>query len=192
MVRYADDLVVGFEHRGDAQLFLKQFGERLAKFGLELHPEKTRLLEFGRFAAENRRQRGEKKPETFTFLGFVHYRGTSLKGRFMVWRETASKRMVAKLKQIKLTLRRRMHEPLPQMGAWLRRVLQGFYRYHAVPGKLRAMNVFRHRLERLWRSVLRHRSQRARSGWRCIAQLFGSLASYAARSASLSSVWVRR
>ena len=171
VVRYADDLVGGFQHRADAELFLKQFGERLAKFGLELHPEKTRLLEFGRFAAENRRKRGKKKPETFTFLGFVHYCGTSPKGRFMVWRETANKRMVAKLKQIKLTLRRRMHEPLPQIGAWLRRVLQGFYRYHAVPGNLRAMNVFRHRLQRMWRSVLRHRSQRARAGWRYIAQL---------------------
>ena len=171
VVRYADDLVVGFQHRADAELFLQQFGERLAKFGLELHPEKTRLLEFGRFAAENRRRRGEKKPETFTFLGFVHYCGTTPKGRFMVWRETANKRMVAKLKQIKQTLRRRMHAPVPQVGAWLRRVLQGFYRYHAVPGNLRAMNVFRHRLQRTWRSVLRHRSQRARGGWQYIAQL---------------------
>jgi RNA-directed DNA polymerase len=171
VVRYADDLVVGFQHRADAELFLKQFGERLAKFGLELHPEKTRWLEFGRFAAENRRRRGEKKPETFTFLGLVHYCGTTPKGRFMVWRETANKRMVAKLKQIKQTLRRRMHEPVPQVGAWLRRVLQGFYRYHAVPGNLRAMNVFRHRLQRTWRSVLHHRSQRARGGWQYLAQL---------------------
>jgi RNA-directed DNA polymerase len=171
VVRYADDLVVGFQRRADAELFLQQFGERLAKFGLELHPEKTRLLEFGRFAAENRRRRGEKKPETFTFLGLVHYCGTTPKGRFMVWRETANKRMVAKLKQIKQTLRRRMHAPVPQVGAWLRRVLQGFYRYHAVPGNLRAMNVFRHRLQRTWRSVLRHRSQRARGGWQYIAQL---------------------
>jgi len=171
VVRYADDLVVGFQYRADAELFLQQFRERLAKFGLELHPEKTRVLEFGRFAAENRRRRGGKKPETFTFLGFVHYCGTGPKGRFMIWRETANKRMVAKLKQIKLTLRRRMHESLPQVGAWLRRVLQGFYRYHAVPGNLRAMNVFRRRLQRLWRGVLRRRSQRAIAGWRRIAQL---------------------
>ena len=145
VVRYADDLVVGFQSKTEAERFLKEFQERLAKFGLELHPEKTRLLEFGRFAAVDRRKRGEKKPETFTFLGFTHQCGTSPRGLFMVWRQTANKRMVAKLKQIKQTLRRRMHEPLNQIGAWLRSVSQGFYQYHAVPGNLRAMNAFRHR-----------------------------------------------
>jgi group II intron reverse transcriptase/maturase len=172
VVRYADDLVVGFEHRAEAERFLEQFRERLAKFGLELHPEKTRLLEFGRFAAVDRRQRGEKKPETFTFLGFVHQCGTDPKGRFMVWRQTANKRMVAKLRQIKQTLRHRMHEPVPQIGAWLRSVLRGFYQYHAVPGNLRALSTFRHRLGYLWRSTLRHRGQRPKVSWERLGPLF--------------------
>ena len=172
VVRYADDLVMGFQHKADAERFLEEFRERLAKFGLELHPEKTRLLEFGRYAAENRRRRGEKKPGTFTFLGFVHQCGTSPKGRFMVWRQTANKRMVAKLKQIKQTLRDRMHEPLGRIGAWLRSVLQGYYRYYAVPGNLRAMNVFRYRVQRLWRRTLRHRGQRSKIGWQRIGPLF--------------------
>jgi RNA-directed DNA polymerase len=172
VVRYADDLVVGFQSRTEAERFLKEFQERLAKFGLELHPEKTRLLEFGRFAAVDRRKRGEKKPETFTFLGFTHQCGTSPRGLFMVWRQTANKRMVAKLKQIKQTLRRRMHEPLNQIGAWLPSVSQGFYQYHAVPGNLRAMNAFRHRLRRMWRSTLRHRSQRPNVSWERLAPLF--------------------
>ena len=172
VVRYADDLVVGFQTKADAERFLKEFEERLAKFGLEMHPEKTRLLEFGRFAAVDRRRRGEKKPETFTFLGFVHQCGTSPRGLFMVWRQTANQRMVAKLKQIKQTLRHRMHEPLEQIGKWLRSVAQGFYQYHAVPGNLRAMNAFRHRLKRLWRSTLRHRSQRPNVGWQRIGPLF--------------------
>jgi RNA-directed DNA polymerase len=172
VVRYADDLVVGFQSKTEAERFLKEFQERLEKFGLELHPEKTRLLEFGRFAAVDRRKRGEKKPETFTFLGFTHQCGTSPRGLFMVWRQTANKRMVAKLKQIKQTLRRRMHEPLNQIGAWLRSVSQGFYQYHAVPGNLRAMNAFRHRLRRMWRSTLRHRSQRPNVSWERIGPLF--------------------
>lgn len=172
VVRYADDLVVGFESKADALRFLEQFRERLAKFGLELHPEKTRLLEFGRFAAVDRRERGEKKPETFTFLGFVHQCGKSSRGLFVVWRQTANKRMVAKLKQIKQQLRRRMHEPLEQIGKWLQSVAQGYYQYHAVPGNLRAMNTFRHRLRRMWRSTLRHRSQRPKAGWDRIGPLF--------------------
>jgi RNA-directed DNA polymerase len=172
VVRYADDLVVGFQNKADAERFLNAFRERLAKFDLELHPEKTRLLEFGRFAAVDRRKRGEKKPETFTFLGFVHMCGTSTRGLFTVWRRTANKRMVAKLKQIKQTLRRRMHEPLNQIGTWLRSVSQGFYQYHAVPGNLRAMSIFRYRLKRLWRSTLRHRSQRPNVSWMHIGPLF--------------------
>jgi len=172
VVRYADDLVMGFQHKADAERFLKEFRERLAKFGLELHPEKTRLLEFGRFAAVDRRKRGEKKPETFTFLGFIHQCGTSPRGLFMVWRQTANKRMVAKLKQIKQTLRLRMHEPLDQIGTWLRSVSQGFYQYHAVPGNLRAMSTFRHRLRRLWRNTLRQRSQRPNVRWERIGPLF--------------------
>ncbi len=172
VVRYADDLVVGFQNKADAVRFLREFRERLAKFGLEVHPEKTRLLEFGRFAAVDRRKRGEKKPETFTFLGFIHQCGTSPRGLFVVWRQTANKRMVAKLKQIKQTLRCRMHEPLDQTGTWLKSVSEGFYQYHAVPGNLRAMNAFRHRLRRLWRSMLRHRSQRPNVRWERIGPLF--------------------
>ncbi len=168
----ATHLVVGFQNKADAERFLNAFRERLAKFDLELHPEKTRLLEFGRFAAVDRRKRGEKKPETFTFLGFVHMCGTSTRGLFTIWRRTANKRMVAKLKQIKQTLRRRMHEPLNQIGTWLRSVSQGFYQYHAVPGNLRAMSIFRYRLKRLWRSTLRHRSQRPNVSWMHIGPLF--------------------
>src|SRR6202790_2899193 len=172
VVRYADDLVVGFQNKADAERFQNEFRERLAKFDLELHPEKTRLLEFGRYAAVNRRKRGEKKPETFTFLGFVHQCGSGPRGLFVVWRQTAKKRMVAKLKQIKQTLRRRMHEPLNQNGTWLRSVLQGFYQYHAVPGNLRAMSIFRYRLKLMWQSTLRHRSQRPNVGWAHIGPLF--------------------
>jgi RNA-directed DNA polymerase len=166
VVRYADDLVVGFEHRAEAERFLKEFRERLAKFGLELHPEKTRLIEFGRFAARNRKQRGEGKPETFTFLGFTHYCGKRRSnGTFIVWRETAKKRMVAKLLAIKAELRRRMHEPVASVGEWLQKVALGYYQYHAVPGNLDHLRVFMHRLRRLWRMVLLRRSQRNRASW---------------------------
>jgi len=172
VVRYADDLVVGFQYRAEAERFWKDFQDRLAKFGLELHPEKTRLLEFGRFAAVTRRKRGEKKPETFTFLGFTHQCGTHQRGHFEIWRRTANKRMVAKLKQIKQTLRRRMHEPLDQIGAWLQSVARGFYQYHAVPGNLPTMSTFRERLRRLWRGTLRRRSQRRSDQWERIGTLF--------------------
>ena len=162
VVRYADDLVVGFESRAEAERFLNEFRERLAKFGLELHSEKTRLIEFGRFAALNRKQRGEGKPETFTFLGFTHYCGKRQNGAFTVWRETAKKRMVAKLQEIKMELLHRRHEPLPSVGAWLCKVMSGYYQYHAVPGNLPQLAIFRYRLGRLWRRALARRSQR---GW---------------------------
>ena len=166
VVRYADDLVVGFQHRTDAQRFLEEFRERLAKFGLELHAEKTRLIEFGRFAAENRRQRGEGKPETFTFLGFTHFCGrTTHAGAFTVWRITAKKRMVAKLKALKVELQRRKHDPTRETGAWLRKVVLGYYQYHAVPGNSTQLRVFWRRACRLWRNVLVRRSQRARVRW---------------------------
>jgi group II intron reverse transcriptase/maturase len=165
MVRYADDLVVGFQHRAEAERFLREFQERLAKFGLEIHPEKTRLIEFGRFARANRKQRGEGKPETFTFLGFTHYCGTNSKGYFVVWRRTAAKRMRAKLLSLKQELRRKMHEPVGVVGKWLKRVVEGYYRYHAVPGNIVVLGRFRERLSRLWRQVLRRRSQRRRPGW---------------------------
>ncbi len=134
-----DDLVVGFEHRTEAEQFLEAFRERLAKFGLELHPDKTRLIEFGRFAIQNRKQRGQGKPETFTFLGFTHYCGKRRSnGTFIVRRKTVRKRMVAKLRAIYAELRRRMHEPIAEVGAWVKKVVAGYYRYHAVPGNLHA------------------------------------------------------
>src|SRR5262244_3543186 len=166
VVRYADDLVVGFQHRTDAERFLREFRERLAKFGLELHPDKTRLIEFGRFAARDRKARGEGKPETFTFLGFTHYCGKRHKsGTFTVWRITAKKRMVAKLKAIKAELQRRMHDRMAEVGAWLRKVVLGYYQYHAVPGNTTQLRIFKLRVCRLWQSVLVRRSQRARMRW---------------------------
>src|SRR5271157_342064 len=166
VVRYADDLVVGFQHRTEAERFLKEFRERLAKFGLELHPDKTRLIEFGRFAAQDRKQRGEGKPETFTFLGFTHYCGQRHKsGTFTVWRITAQKRMVAKLKAIKAELQRRRHDRMVEVGAWLRKVVLGYYQYHAVPGNTMQLRIFKLRVCRLWHSVLVRRSQRAQMRW---------------------------
>ena len=161
-VRYADDLVVGFEDRTEAERFLQEFRERLAKFGLELHPEKTRLIEFGRYAQANRQARGEGEPESFTFLGFTHSCGINSAGKFTIWRRTARKRLEAKLQQVKQTLRARMHEPAPQVGDWLRRVLKGFYQYHAIPGNWRSLLRFRLQIGRYWRHVLRRRSQRGR------------------------------
>jgi group II intron reverse transcriptase/maturase len=163
VVRYADDLVVGFESRAEAERFLEEFRERLAKFGLELHPEKTRLIEFGRFAASNRHRRGQGKPETFTFLGFTHYCGKRRKdGAFTVWRETAKKRLVAKVQAIKLELTRRRHEPTALVGQWLRKVITGYYQYHAVPGNLPRLNLFRWRLRWVWWRALSRRGQRRR------------------------------
>jgi RNA-directed DNA polymerase len=163
VVRYADDLVVGFESRVEAERFLKEFRERLAKFGLELHTEKTRLIEFGRFAAQDRKRRGQGKPETFTFLGFTHYCGKRRKdGAFIVGRETAKKRLVAKLKAIKTELQRRRHEPIASVGSWLRKVTSGYYQYHAVPGNLPRLELFRWRLGWVWWRALSRRSQRSR------------------------------
>jgi group II intron reverse transcriptase/maturase len=166
VVRYADDLVLGFENRADADRFLAEFRERLAKkFGLELHADKTRLIEFGRYAARNRQRRGEGKPETFTFLGFTHFCGQLTTGPFIVWRITAKKRMVAKLKAIKAELRFRKHHRTIEVGAWLRKVVLGYYQYHAVPGNTGPLRVFMCRVRWLWRGVLIRRSQRARVRW---------------------------
>src|SRR6266446_6386816 len=166
VVRYADDLVVGFQYRTDAERFLQEFRERLAKFGLELHADKTRLIEFGRFAARDRKYRGEGKPETFTFLGFTHFCGQLNSRRaFIVWRITPKKRMVAKLKAIKAELQRRKHHRTTEVGAWLRTVVLGYYQYHAVPGNSIQLRIFNRRVGRLWRSVLVRRSQRAQMRW---------------------------
>jgi RNA-directed DNA polymerase len=162
VVRYADDLVVGFQHRTDAERFLQEFQERLVRFGLELHPDKTRLIEFGRFAVRDRKRRGEGKPKTFTFLGFTHFCGQlTSSGAFNVWRVTAKKRMVAKLKAIKAELQRRKHHRTSEAAAWLRKVVLGYYQYHAVPGNSPQLRIFRRRVCRLWRSVSVRRSQRA-------------------------------
>jgi RNA-directed DNA polymerase len=163
VVRYADDLVVGFEHQDEAERFLTAFQERLRHFGLEVHDEKTRLIEFGRHAAVRRKMRGEGKPETFTFLGFTHIcRQRKSDGSFVVWRETASKRLRAALTRIRLALRERMHEPVAQTGLWLRRVVQGYFLYHGVPGNWPSMSLFRHRICKLWWHTLNRRSQRGR------------------------------
>jgi RNA-directed DNA polymerase len=171
-VRYADDLVVGFEQREDAERFLREFQERLAGFALELHPEKTRLIEFGRFAQVNRQQRGEGKPEAFTFLGFTHYCSTDTKGHFAVRRRTVLQRMRTTLHAIKAKLRQRMHEPVNAVGVWLKRVVSGYYRYHALPDNQRALWRFRDRLCDLWRSMLGRRSQRSRPSWKRIRPTF--------------------
>jgi RNA-directed DNA polymerase len=161
-VRYADDLVVGFQHRAEAERFLKEFRERLAKFGLELHPEKTRLIEFGRFAEANRQERGAGEPEMFTFLGFTQQCGTNSLGRFTIWQRTERKRMEAKLQAVKQTLHARMHEPVPKVGEWLGRVLNGYFQYHAVPGNMASLHRFRARIVFYWQHALARRSQRGR------------------------------
>jgi group II intron reverse transcriptase/maturase len=173
VVRYADDAVLGFEHREEAERFLREVRERLAKFGLELHPEKTRLIEFGRFAASNREKRGGGKPETFDFLGFTHICGKNGKtGYFVVRRKTVRKRMRAKLQALKAELRRRMHQPIAATGEWLQSVVRGYYQYHAVPGNIASLGVFRERLIRQWRHVLRRRSQKRRPNWDRLSRHF--------------------
>ncbi|HET9982125.1 MAG TPA: group II intron reverse transcriptase/maturase [Longimicrobiales bacterium] len=162
VVRYADDFVVGFEHRAEAERFLAELRERFAAFGLELHPDKTRLLPFGRKpAAEWRAGRGEK-PGTFDFLGFTHSCGKTRKGSFTVLRRTMPKRMRTKLQEVKAELKRRMHHPVPEQGAYLRAVMQGYFRYHGVPSNSRTLSTFRLAIIRLWQASLRRRSQRMR------------------------------
>ena len=166
VVRYADDSVLGFQYRADAERFLQEWRERLQKFGLELHPDKTRLIEFGRFAAQDRKRRGEGKPETFNFLGFTHICGQTWKnGKFFVLRKTIRKRLLAKLKQVKAALRMRMHQPLAEVGKWLRSVVQGYFNYHAVPGNLASLRRFRFEVRKRWLRVIRRRSQRSGMTW---------------------------
>jgi RNA-directed DNA polymerase len=165
IVRFADDFVAGFEHQADAQRFLSDLRERLAKFSLELHPDKTRLIEFGRTAARARAARGDGKPETFDFLGFTHFCGKTKNGRFWLKRKTISKRMRAKLAEVKDQLRRRMHHPIPGQGRWLASVVRGHLAYYAVPGNTDAVAAFRTQVTRLWFKALRRRSQRNRLNW---------------------------
>ncbi len=165
VVRFADDFVVGFEYEADARRFLDELGERFAKFGLELHPDKTRLIEFGRFAAQQRQVRGDRKPETFDFLGFTHICAKAKSGRFWVRRITIPKRMRAKLHEVKTEIMRRRHQPIPDLGRWLASVVRGHAAYYAVPGNSNAVNAFRTQVERYWFRALNTRSQRTRLNW---------------------------
>src|SRR3990172_8038011 len=165
VVRYADDFIVGFEHREDAERFWVALRERFAKFGLELHPEKTRLLEFGPLAAKSRQRVGLGKPETLNFLGFTHICARTRKGRFTVLRQTERKRLQAKLGAVKAELWRRLHDPVSVVGAWLRSVILGHLRYYGVPMNWRALFTFCGQVERLWHRVLARRSQRGRISW---------------------------
>ena len=165
IVRFADDFIVGFEHKDDADRFLSELRDRFAEFGLELHPGKTRLIEFGRHAARHRKARGLGKPETFDFLGFTHICAASGGGRFWVKRITISKRMRAKLKVVKDQLMQRMHLPVPEQGRWLASVVRGHMAYYAVPGNIQAVAAFRDQAIRHWRRTLRRRSQKSRINW---------------------------
>jgi RNA-directed DNA polymerase len=165
IVRFADDAVVGFEHQDDAERFWADLRARLAEFCLELNAEKTRLIEFGRFAARNRKARGLGKPETFSFLGFTHICARTRNDRFKLKRVTDSKRMRAKLREVKTELKRRRHLPIPEQGRWLASVLRGHCNYYAVPDNIKAINAFRHQISRHWHKALRRRSQLDRLTW---------------------------
>lgn len=172
MFRYADDIVLGFQYRGEAEAFLEQLRERMREFGLELHPEKTRLIEFGRFAEANRKRRGEGPPETFDFLGFTHSCGKTWRGGwFKVQRRTIKKRLRSKMQEIGQKLRKRIHEKVTATGEWLRSVVRGYFNYHAVPGNFEALRTFRREVMRLWLRTLRRRTQRHRITWKQFAKL---------------------
>ena len=165
IVRYADDFIIGFQHESDGRRFLDGMRERLGKFALTLHPEKTRLIEFGRFAAERRQRRGLGRPETFNYLGFTFICGKTRQGKFQIKRKTRRDRMRAKLRMIKEELWQRMHQPLPDQGKWLWHVVRGYFSYHAVPTNARALAVFRHHVVDLWRRTLRRRSHKDCITW---------------------------
>jgi RNA-directed DNA polymerase len=176
IVRYAGDAVLGFEQREEAERFLEQLRERLRKFGLELHPEKTRLIEFGRYARERRKKRGQGKPEAFHFLGFTHICGTNHHtGQFTVHRRTIGTRMAAQLKDIRAKLRQRLHGRVPDTLKWLQQVVRGYFQYHALPGNWARMRAFRKDVLRLWYQALRRRSQRSRLTWERFSQGLGAL-----------------
>jgi len=171
IVRYADDFIVGFQHEGDARRFLNEMRERLQKFALTLHPEKTRLIEFGRFAAERCERRGLGRPETFNFLGFTFICGKTRAGKFQIKRKTRRDRMRAKLKTIKEEMWRRMHQPIPAQGKWLWHVVRGYFNYHAVPTNFRALVAFRTEIAKRWYRVLTRRSERTSLNWTQMKQL---------------------
>jgi len=164
VVRYADDIVTGFQYREDAERFHRALVERLERFALELHPDKTRLIEFGPYAKRNRRRRGQGKPETFEFLGFTHIASQTRRGRYTVRRKTIARRFRATLKAIRFELKRRRHWTVPAMGRWLRRVLKGYYNYHGVPYNHATLAKLYYEVTRMWRDVLRRRSQKGRRG----------------------------
>jgi RNA-directed DNA polymerase len=165
VVRFADDFVVGFARREDGERFMSELRQRLARFGLEVHSEKTRLIEFGRYAEQNRRKRGEAKPDTFNFLGFTHSSAKTRRGKFVVLRQTMRKRWQAKLREVKAELRQRMHEPVPEMGRYLRSVVGGYVRYYGVPMNAVAVSDFRRAVGRIWWRVLKRRSQKTHLPW---------------------------
>jgi group II intron reverse transcriptase/maturase len=171
IVRYADDIVVGFEREVDACRFRDAMRVRLEAFALTLHPDKTRLLEFGRFAAANRVRRGLGKPETFSFLGFIHICATSSKGSFLLKRKSRRDRMRARVRAVKAALRRCMHQPIPVQGRWLKQVVGGYAAYHAVPTNIQAVKAFRYYVTDLWRRALRRRSQKDGSTWARVSKL---------------------
>ena len=171
IVRYADDLVAGFQHERDAERFLEAVKERFGRFDLELHPDKTRLIEFGRYAHERRRQRGQGRPETFDFLGFTHYCTRTRRGHFQLGRKPVAKRMRRTLKGIAEALRRRMHHDAKAMAKWLGKVVDGWLNYFAIPTSHRYLERFTTRLKRLWLNTLRRRSQKDRTTWADITAL---------------------
>jgi group II intron reverse transcriptase/maturase len=173
IVRFADDFIVGFQDQDDAERFLAALRERFAEFSLELHPGKTRLIEFGRYAAARRKARGEGKPETFSFLGFTHICGTTRKGRFWIRRITGKKRLRAKLAQAKAEIMRRRHWPVPEQGRWLASVVTGHRAYYAVPGNYPAVQAFRTQVTRHWHTALSRRSQKGRITWYRMNRLVG-------------------
>ena len=170
-MRFADDFVLGFQHREDAERCVADLRERFMQFGLALHPEKTRLVEFGRHAAVNRRRRGDGKPATFNFLGFTHICGKTRRGKFTVLRQTMRQRWRAKLKAVATVLRRRLHDPVPAVGAYLRAVVRGHFQYYGVPMNRPALAAFRVAVARLWRRMLGRRSHKAAVLWRRMQRL---------------------
>jgi group II intron reverse transcriptase/maturase len=171
IVRYADDIVVGFQYEADGRRFRDMMRDRLQEFSLQLHPEKTRLIEFGRFAAATRKRKGLGKPETFDFLGFTHICGKDRQGRFQIRRKSRRDRKRAKLKEIKNELRRRMHHPIPEQGKWLKQVITGYYGYHAVPTNYWTLSAFRNQVRRFWMRTLRRRSQKHTLAWERMTKL---------------------
>ncbi len=171
VVRYADDFIVGFQHRTDAERYLEEATSRLGRFGLTLHVDKTRLIEFGRFAASKRAKRGKGKPETFDFLGFTHYCTKTRRGWFWLGRKTKRKKRQAKLTEVQLELRRRMHDPVPEQGRYVDAVVRGHANYYGIPGNSRAIARFRIAVIRIWRKTLSRRSQKGRVPWRRMARL---------------------